>query len=99
MTFPNPADTRSKLREHLAWEVHDSVAGDLQAMLVEMELLSRREGAPSEMEVFRAAAQSSLARLRGLLREPRDLPIDDTLVQAAIDGRVATALETKRETR
>lgn len=95
MTAPSPADTRSELREYLARELHDSVAGALQAMLVEMELLSRREGAPSEIEDFRAAVRSSLAQLRQLLRELRDLPIDHTLVQAAIDRKVATALERK----
>ncbi|MDR0360179.1 MAG: histidine kinase, partial [bacterium] len=42
---------RADLREHLARELHDAVAGQLQAMLVEMELLKRR-GAPREIEEF-----------------------------------------------
>ena len=93
MTNPCPVDTDSELREYLARELHDTVAGDLQAMLVELELLSHRNGVPSEIEDFRSAVRSSLAGLRQVVRELRLLPTDDFLVQAAIDRKLAKALE------
>ena len=92
MTNPCPSDTCSELREYLARELHDTVASDLQAMLVELELLSRRSGVPSEIEGFRSAVRSSLAELRQVVRELRLLPADHLLVQAAIDRKVARAL-------
>ena len=93
LTNPCPVDTYSELREYLARELHDTVAGDLQAMLVELELLRRRNGVPSEIEDFRSAVRSSLAGLRQVVRELRLLPTDDFLVQAAIDRKLAKALE------
>jgi signal transduction histidine kinase len=87
------ADTCSELREYLARELHDGVAGELQEMLVEIELLSRRGGAPSEIEDFRAAVRSSLAGLRQVVRELRLLPTDQLHVQAEIDRKLAGALE------
>lgn len=93
MTDPCPSDTCAELREYLARELHDTVAADLQAMLVEMDLLSRRNGVPSEIEDFRSAIRSSLAELRQVIRELRLLPTDHPLARAAIDRKVARALK------
>ena len=96
MTNPCPGDTCSELRAYLARELHDTVAGDLQAMLVELELLSRRNGVPSEVEDFVSAVRSSLAELRQVVRELRLLPTDHLLIQLAIDRKVVKALEQKQ---
>lgn len=78
-------------REQLARELHDAVAGELQLMLVEMELLGRREDAPAELDGFRAEVRFALSSIRALLRELRDLPEDQGLVERAIDRKLARA--------
>ena len=86
-----PAD-RELVREHLARELHDGVAGQLQTMLVEIELMRRRNDAPSEIDEFRTTVRRALVDLRQILRDLRDLPADRALVQSRIDHKVASAL-------
>ncbi|MDR0360546.1 MAG: histidine kinase dimerization/phosphoacceptor domain-containing protein [bacterium] len=85
------AQTRTELREHLARELHDGVAGEMQAMLIDMELLRRRGAAPLEIEDFQTTVRRALSGLRGIIRELRDLPPDPALVERAIDRKVARA--------
>ena len=55
-----PADqTRRELREHLARE--------LQAMLIEMELLRRQGGVPAQIEDFLTTVRRALSDLRGIV--------------------------------
>ena len=87
-----PAADRELVRQHLARELHDGVAGQLQTMLVEIELMRRRNDAPSEIDEFRTTVRRALVDLRQILRDLRDLPADPAHVQARIDGKVASAL-------
>lgn len=91
-TDARPSPDHDLMREHLARELHDGVAGQLQTMLVEMELMRRREGAPSEIDEFRHTVRCALVDLRQILRDLRDLPADPALVQSRIDDKVASAL-------
>ena len=92
MTATSRTEPDSDLRDHLARELHDSVASELQEMLVELELLKRRDGVPDEIEDFRTAIREALARLRNVVRTLRDLPTDPELVQAGIDRKVTASL-------
>lgn len=65
---------RAEISEHLARELHDAVAGQLQAMLVEMELLRRQGEAPAEIHTFQASTRQALRRLRELVNQPRVRP-------------------------
>lgn len=87
-----PAADRELLRQHLARELHDGVAGQLQTMLVEIELMRRRNDAPSEIDELRASVRGALVDLRQILRDLRDLPADPAHVRARIDHKVASAL-------
>lgn len=91
--MPPAAQGCTELREHLARELHDSIAGELQAMLIDMELLRRRQPVPAEIEAFQTTIRRALAGLRGVLRELRDLPPDPALVETAIDRKMAGAKE------
>lgn len=86
------AADRELVRQHLARELHDGVAGQLQTMLVEIELMRRRNDAPSEIDELRTTVRRALVDLRQILRDLRDLPADPAHVQARIDGKVASAL-------
>lgn len=97
MTATFSAGTGSDLRDHLARELHDSVAGELQELLVELELLRRRGGVPDEIEDFGRSVREALARLRHVVRTLRDLPADPGLVQAGIDRKVTASLERGRQ--
>jgi signal transduction histidine kinase len=88
------AQFRSDLREDLARELHDAVAGRLQAMLVEMELLRRRGDAPDEIQEFQLTTRQALGRLRETLYHLREQSPDEELIQAHIDRKVAGALKT-----
>jgi signal transduction histidine kinase len=88
--------TVPELREHLARELHDSVAGELQTMLVELELLRRRADVPAEIQDYRAAVRGALTGLRRVVRELRDLPPDAALVNRSVDRKVARALGVPR---
>jgi signal transduction histidine kinase len=74
---------------------HDAVAGQLQAMLVEMELLRRRRGAPGEIETFQAATRQALGSLRELLYQLRRRPEPTEAIREQIERRVGTALEAR----
>lgn len=93
------AQTRTELREHLARELHDAVASELQAMLIEMEVLHRRGGVPPEIQDFQATVRRALSDLRCIVRELRDLPPDPVLVEIAIDRKVAVAARARRQRR
>ena len=88
------ARSRADLREHLARELHDGVAGQLQAMLVEMELLKRRGDVPGEIEEFQVATRQALGRLRETLYHLRQQPPDSEMIQAQIERKVSGALAT-----
>lgn len=88
------AQFRADLREHLARELHDSVAGQLQAMLVEMELLKRRGDVPGEIEEFQVTTRRALGRLRETLYHLREQSPDSELIQAQIERKVSGALAT-----
>jgi signal transduction histidine kinase len=88
------AQIRADLREHLARELHDSVAGQLQAMLVAMELLRRRGVAPEEIQDFQVTTRQALGRLRETLYHLREQSPDEERIQAHIDRKVAGALQT-----
>lgn len=87
-----PAANRELVREHLARELHDSVAGQLQTMLVEIELMRRRENVPAEIDEFCSTVRRALVDLRQILRDLRHLPADPALVQSRIDHKVHAAL-------
>lgn len=86
------AADREPVREHLARELHDGVAGELQTMLVEIELMRRRENVPAEIDEFSSTVRRALVDLRQILRDLRDLPADPALVQSRIDHKVHAAL-------
>lgn len=89
----NNEDTlRAELREHLARELHDSVAGQLQAMLVEMELLRRTGDAPGEIETFQSTTRQALGSLREMLYQLRDRPAPPEGIGDQIERRVSAAL-------
>jgi signal transduction histidine kinase len=83
---------RAELREHLARELHDSVAGQLQAMLVEMELLRRSGDAPGEIETFQSTTRQALGSLREMLYQLRDRPAPPEGIRDQIERRVSAAL-------
>ena len=87
---------RVELREHLARELHDSVAGQLQAMLVEMELLRRSGDAPGEIETFQSSTRQALGSLREMLYQLRDRPAPAEGVGNQIEQRVSAALTKPR---
>jgi signal transduction histidine kinase len=72
MSATNRSDTEADLGTRLARELHDGVADELQAMLVELELLRRRDGVPEEIEEFPNTIHHALACLRHVIRELRD---------------------------
>lgn len=92
MYSTNEDKLRSELREHLARELHDSVAGQLQAMLVEMELLRRSGEAPGEIETFQSTTRQALGSLREMLYQLRDRPAPPEGIRDQIDRRVSAAL-------
>jgi signal transduction histidine kinase len=83
---------RAELRQHLARELHDSVAGQLQAMLVEMELLRRSGDAPGEIETFQSTTRQALGSLREMLYQLRDRPTPPGGIPDQIEQRVSAAL-------
>ncbi|MBO0690101.1 MAG: hypothetical protein J2P40_11110 [Candidatus Dormibacteraeota bacterium] len=85
-------EVRAELREHLARELHDAVAGQLQAMLVEMELLRRSGDAPREIETFQSTTRDALGSLRELLYQLRDRPAPPEGIRDQIERRVSAAL-------
>ena len=87
---------RADLCEHLARELHDSVAGQLQAMLVEMELLRLRGEAPGELETFQAATRQALGRLRALLYQLRGQPQPADAIGDQVERRLGAVLETRQ---
>lgn len=87
-----PAAGRELVREHLARELHDGVAGQLQTMLVEIELMRRRGNVPTEIDEFCTTVRHALVDLRQILRDLRDLPPDPALVQSRIDHKLQSAL-------
>jgi signal transduction histidine kinase len=89
------AQFRADLREDLARELHDAVAGQLQAMLVEMELLKRRGDAPGEIEEFQVTTRQALGRLRETLYHLRHQSPDSEMIQAHIERKVSGALATE----
>ena len=86
---------RADLREHLARELHDAVAGQLQAMLVEMELLKRRGDAPREIEEFQVTTRQALGRLRETLHNLRQLSPNSEMIEAQIERKVSSAVATE----
>ena len=84
---------RADLREHLARELHDTVASQLQAMLVEMELLRRDGKAPPEIERFQAETRQALGNLRALLYRLRAQSEPQEVIRELIELRVSAALE------
>jgi signal transduction histidine kinase len=87
---------RVDLCEHFARELHDAVAGQLQAMLVEMELLRRHSDVPAEIETFQAATRQALGSLRELLYQLRERPEPPGAIREQIERRVGAALETRQ---
>lgn len=92
MNSTNEDRIRAQLREYLARELHDSVAGQLQAMLVEMELLRRSGDAPGEIETFQSTTRQALGSLREMLYRLRDRPAPAEGIRDQIDRRVSAAL-------
>lgn len=86
-----PDKLRAELRRHLARELHDSVAGQLQAMLVEMELLRRSGDAPGEIDTFQSTTRQALGSLREILYQLRDRPAPEGM-RDQIERRVSAAL-------
>src|SRR5215211_5689053 len=83
---------RAAVREYLARELHDSVAGQLQAMMVEMELLRRTGDAPGEIETFQSTTRQALGSLRERLYQLRDRPAAPEAVRDQIEQRVSAAV-------
>jgi signal transduction histidine kinase len=96
MDETNEDKLRTDVREDLARELHDSVAGQLQTMLVEMELMRRRGAAPSEIETFQATTRQALGSLREMLYQLRDRPTGPGGVDEQIERRVNAALTPPR---
>ncbi|MDR0358152.1 MAG: histidine kinase dimerization/phosphoacceptor domain-containing protein [bacterium] len=92
MDSTNEDKLRAQLREHLARELHDAVAGQLQAMLVEMELLRRSGDAPGEIETFQSTTRQALGSLREMLYQLRDRPAPAEGIRDQVDRRVSAAL-------
>jgi signal transduction histidine kinase len=68
-------------RRWLARELHDTVGTTLASMLLEIELLKRREGhtpAKNELECLQAATRAVLSSVRKLVSGLRDEPSDVT---------------------
>jgi signal transduction histidine kinase len=83
---------RADLREHLARELHDAVAGQLQTLLVEMELLRRRGDAPGEIEAFQVSTRQALRSLRETLYHLRQQSPDTEVIQAHIERKLSAGL-------
>lgn len=81
------------IREWFARELHDAVSSQLTTMLVEMELLRRQAGTPSEVETFQREIRKVLMTLRRLLHElRRQAPPDTATAAAALERKVAGAM-------
>ena len=91
MDYTDEDKLRSEVREYLARELHDSVAGQLQAMLVEMELLRRTGDAPGEIETFQSTTRQALGSLREMLYQLRDRPAAPEAVRDQIEQRISAA--------
>jgi signal transduction histidine kinase len=86
-------DRDADIREWLARELHDAVSSQLTTMLVEMELLRRQAGTPTEVEAFQRDIRKVLMTLRRLLHElRRQTPPDMATAAAALERKVATAV-------
>lgn len=81
-----------ELRLWLAQELHDSVAGRLQELLIEMELLRREGGAPAELVAFQATIRDALAGSRRMLLELRGAARDDAVILSNIERKLRRAM-------
>ena len=87
---------RADVRAHIARELHDTVAGHLQAMLVEMELMRRRGEAPDEIKTFQAATRRALGSLRELMYQLRECPEPAEAIRKQIESRLDAAVATRQ---
>jgi two-component system sensor histidine kinase UhpB len=74
----SPDEDEPEIRRWLARELHDSVAGTLTTMLIEMEQLKRRQderfGLRAELETFQDSTRQVLNDLRRVLHDLRGEP-------------------------
>lgn len=81
-----------ELREWLARELHDTVANQLQTLLVDMELVRRQRHRETELREWQGVVRDVLLGLRQMLFELRGVSGGEVdAIRATIEGKLARA--------